>query len=89
MKSAIITRSIVVGDRKVSFTLEEPIWVGLMGIVQHDHKTLSRIVTKIDAARGGVNLSSALRIFVLDYFRAHDENRVPSQEDGPSMWRMA
>jgi predicted DNA-binding ribbon-helix-helix protein len=92
MKSATITRSIVVGGQKARFTLEEPVWAGLKEIANHDHETLSRLVAKIDAERRNSNLSSALRMFVLDYIRAHDENRIPSQDshdDGPSMWTTA
>ena len=92
MKSANITRSIVIGGHKVNFTLEEPIWVGLKEIARCDHQTLSKLVGKIDIERCRGNLSSALRTFVLDYFRTHEESRVRSQaghENGPSMWPMA
>lgn len=89
MKSAAITRSIVVNGRKASFTLEDQFWAGLKAIANHDHRTLSKLVAKIDTEHRNDNLSSALRMFVLDYFRAHEESRIPSHDDGPSMWPMA
>jgi predicted DNA-binding ribbon-helix-helix protein len=91
MKSVAVTRSIVIGGHKINFTLEEPIWAGLKEIAQCDHQTLSKLVGKIDSERHIGNLSSALRMFVLDYFRTHEGSRVPSQDghdNGPSMWPM-
>ena len=92
MKSAVIKRSIVVGGHKTSVSLEDPFWAGLKEIANHDHQTLSKLVAKIDTKRLSGNLSSSLRMFVLDYFRAHEESRIPSHDghdNGPSMWPMA
>jgi predicted DNA-binding ribbon-helix-helix protein len=92
MKSAISKRSIVVGGHKTSVSLEDPFWAGLKDIAKHDHQTLSKLVAKIDTKRRSGNLSSSLRMFVLERFRAHEESRIPSHdghEDGPSMWPMA
>lgn len=92
MKSAIFKRSIVVEGHKTSVSLEDPFWAGLKEIAQHDHQTLSNLVAKIDTNRHSGNLSSSLRMFVLEYFRTHDESRIPSHDghdDGPSMWPMA
>lgn len=92
MKSAISKRSIVVGGHKTSVSLEDPFWVGLKEIAQHDHQTLSKLVANIDTKRRSGNLSSSLRMFVLDYFRAHEEIRIPSHDghdNGPSMWPIA
>jgi predicted DNA-binding ribbon-helix-helix protein len=92
MKSAISKRSIVVGGHKTSVSLEDPFWAGLKEIAQHDHETLSKLVAEIDTKRRNGNLSSSLRMFVLDYFRTHEESRIPSHDghdDGPSMWPTA
>ena len=92
MKSAVVTRSIVVNGHKASFTLEDQLWAGLKEIADHDHRTLSKLVAKIDTKRLSGNLSSSLRMFVLEYFRAHEESQIPSHDghdDGPSMWPMA
>lgn len=92
MKRAVITRSIVVNGHKASFTLEDQFWAGLKEIANHDHWTLSKLVAKIDGKRRSGNLSSSLRMFVLDYFRTREASRIPSpdsHDDAPSMWPMA
>ena len=66
MKSLIIKRSIVIDGHKTSVSLEEPFWVGLKEIAQGQHMTLSNMVGDIDTQRRQGNLSSAIRLFVLD-----------------------
>lgn len=73
MKSLVVKRSIVIGGHKTSVSLEEPFWLGLKEIA-HDHQmTLSTMVGDIDVKRRQGNLSSAIRLFVLDSVRT----RVP------------
>jgi predicted DNA-binding ribbon-helix-helix protein len=69
MKSLVAKRSIVVGGHKTSVSLEEPFWRGLKDIAQDQHMTLSTMVGIIDTNRKQGNLSSALRLFVLDRVR--------------------
>lgn len=89
MKSAVITRSTIVNGRKTSFTLEDQFWAGLKEIANHDHRPLSKLVAKIDTERRNDSLSSALRMFVADYFSPHEESRIPGHDDGLSMWSTA
>jgi predicted DNA-binding ribbon-helix-helix protein len=69
MKSTIVKRSIVVAGHKTSVSLEDAFWIGLKEIVRERHMTLSELVAEIDAQRQLGNLSSALRLFVLDFYR--------------------
>jgi predicted DNA-binding ribbon-helix-helix protein len=68
MKSTVVKRSIVVAGHKTSVSLEDAFWNGLKEIVRERHMTLSELVTEIDAQRQLANLSSALRLFVLDFY---------------------
>jgi predicted DNA-binding ribbon-helix-helix protein len=70
MKSAIVKRSIVVAGHKTSVSLEDAFWNGLKEIVRERDMTLSELVAEIDAQRQLGNLSSAVRLFVLDFYRA-------------------
>lgn len=70
MKSAIVRRSIVVGGHKTSISLEDGFWRGLKEIARTRHLALSSLVSAIDIGRVQPNLSSAIRLFVLDYYRA-------------------
>jgi predicted DNA-binding ribbon-helix-helix protein len=71
MKSSIIKRSIVIDGHKTSVSLEDAFWNGLKDIAQTERVTLSKMVAEIDKKRQLGNLSSALRLFVLDRVRAH------------------
>jgi predicted DNA-binding ribbon-helix-helix protein len=70
MKSLVVKRSIVIGGHKTSVSLEEAFWTGLKEIAWGQDLTLSNLVATIDAERNNGNLSSAIRLFVLDYYRA-------------------
>ena len=70
MKSSVIKRSIVVAGHKTSVSLEDAFWRGLKEIAGGRNVTLSDLVAAIDAARQHGNLSSAIRLFVLDFYRS-------------------
>ena len=69
MKSPVAKRSVVVAGHKTSVSLEEAFWDGLKEISESRNKTLSGLISEIDVNRRESNLSSAIRLFVLDYFR--------------------
>jgi predicted DNA-binding ribbon-helix-helix protein len=50
-------------------SLEDAFWKGLKEIAGGRDATLSELVATIDADRQHGNLSSALRLFVLDFYR--------------------
>jgi predicted DNA-binding ribbon-helix-helix protein len=70
MKSLVIKRSIVIAGHKTSVSLEDAFWRGLKEIAIGRDKTLSDLVAEIDTGRPHNNLSSAIRLFVLDHYRA-------------------
>jgi predicted DNA-binding ribbon-helix-helix protein len=69
MKSPVVKRSIVIAGHKTSVSLEDAFWKGLKEIASGREATLSELVASIDADRQHGNLSSALRLFVLDFYR--------------------
>lgn len=70
MKSGVVKRSIVIAGHKTSVSLEDAFWKGLKEIATGREMTLSDLVAAIDTDRRHGNLSSAIRLFVLDYYRA-------------------
>jgi len=70
MKSPVVKRSIVIAGHKTSVSLEDAFWKGLKEIATGRGLTLSEMVGAIDSARAQGNLSSAVRLFVLDHYRA-------------------
>jgi predicted DNA-binding ribbon-helix-helix protein len=70
MKSPIVKRSIVLSGHKMSVSLEDAFWRGLKDIAATGRTTLSDLIGSIDADRQRGNLSSALRLFVLNHYQA-------------------
>ena len=70
MKSPILKCSIVLSGHKTSVSLEEPFWRALKDIAASRRTTLSDLITSIDHERRHGNLSSALRLFVLNHYQA-------------------
>lgn len=73
MKSPVIKRSVVIDGHKTSVSLEDPFWHDLKEIAYLQRMTLSKMVAEIDKARQHSNLSSAIRLFVLDQVRMHGD----------------
>lgn len=73
MKSAVAKRSVVVSGHKTSISLEDAFWDQLRQIARTQRLTLSKLVAEIDQSRRHGNLSSAIRLFVLEYVQ---ENRA-------------
>jgi predicted DNA-binding ribbon-helix-helix protein len=71
MKSPVVKRSIVIAGHKTSVSLEDAFWKGLKDIAIVRQITLSDLVASIDAERSHGNLSSAIRLFVLDHYRSN------------------
>jgi predicted DNA-binding ribbon-helix-helix protein len=79
MKSPVVKRSIVIAGHKTSVSLEDAFWKGLKEIANGRDMTLSDLVAAIDSERQHGNLSSAIRLYVLDFYRNqlsdHNEGR--------------
>jgi predicted DNA-binding ribbon-helix-helix protein len=97
MKSPVVKRSIVIAGHKTSVSLEDAFWKGLKEIAGGREITLSDLVAGIDTDRRQGNLSSAIRLFVLDHYRAqigeerrpHDASRdLLGVRAAPSMMRI-
>ncbi len=69
MKSPVVKRSIVIAGHKTSVSLEDAFWKGLKEIAAARNMTLSDLVATIDGSRRQGNLSSAIRLFVLDFYQ--------------------
>ena len=70
MRSPIVKRSIVIAGHRTSVSIEDAFWTALKDIAARRGVAVAELVATIDAGRQHGNLSSAVRLFVLDYFRA-------------------
>ena len=64
--AAIVKRSIAIAGHRTSVSLEEAFWRELKALAERRGRSVSALVAAIDADRKGVNLSSAIRVFVLE-----------------------
>ena len=71
MNSAIVKRSVSLGGHKTSISLEDAFWNYLKEIAESRGVSVSVIVAEIQAQDRRTNLSSAIRLFVLDHYRTH------------------
>jgi predicted DNA-binding ribbon-helix-helix protein len=69
MKSQVVKRSIIIDGHQTSVSLEDAFWSDLKEIAHRQQATLSKLVTQIDHTRQQGNLSSAIRLFVLEHIR--------------------
>jgi predicted DNA-binding ribbon-helix-helix protein len=64
--SAIVKHSLSVAGHPTSISLEQAFWDRLCAIAKRQGEPIASLVARIDADRGGANLSSAIRVFVLN-----------------------
>ncbi len=70
MGKAVSKRSITIAGHRTSISLEAPFWQALAEIAASRGMSVAALVATIDRDRpGDTNLSAALRIFALDWYR--------------------
>ena len=83
--SSVIKRSVVRNGHKSSISLEDEFWDALREIADSKQIAISALVATIDHGRTTNNLSSAIRVFVLDHFRRNDHTRTKSEPSGSAV----
>jgi predicted DNA-binding ribbon-helix-helix protein len=58
--------SLVIAGHRTSISLERTFWEALQAIARERHVSTVALVASVDAGRGEANLSSALRVFILN-----------------------
>jgi predicted DNA-binding ribbon-helix-helix protein len=67
--STITKHSIAIAGHATSISLEDAFWSSLKAIASERKLTTAALIAEVDSRRSGANLSSALRVFVLDHYR--------------------
>jgi predicted DNA-binding ribbon-helix-helix protein len=60
-----LKRSLTIAGHRTSISLEPEFWAALATAATAAHKSISALVTEIDQQRGSRNLSSAIRVWLL------------------------
>lgn len=64
---------IIAGRHNTSISLEDEFMAELENIAAKEHKTINDIVTEIDETRTNPNLSSAIRVYILNYIKQQNK----------------
>jgi predicted DNA-binding ribbon-helix-helix protein len=84
MKSLVVKRSVIIDGHKTSMSLEDDFWQGVKKIAAGRRVTIAGLVHEIDRQRQQGNLSSAVRLFVLEYYRSRVHAQRETSEPGLS-----
>jgi len=77
--SAVIKRSIARDGHRSSVSLENEFWDALRESADSKNMTVSDVVATLDRGGNRNNLSSAIRVFVLDHYRRSSEHTPAGQ----------
>ncbi len=69
MKSVSVKRTVIVAGHKTSVNLEYPFWRGLKEVAAWRDMSLTDLLNSIDSERQDEDLSSAIRLVVLNFYR--------------------
>jgi predicted DNA-binding ribbon-helix-helix protein len=69
VSAGITKRSVMIAGHRTSVSLEDPFWAALREIAAERNQSVQAMVCAIDAGRGTQNLSSAIRVYVLEAAR--------------------
>ena len=70
VEAAVAKRSLTVAGHRTSVSLEDAFWRGLGEVAAARDLAVAALVAEVDRDRGTANLSSALRVHVLDFYRS-------------------
>ena len=83
MKSRILKRSIKINGHKSSVSLEDEFWNGLQEIASRENVPLVTLVGQICHAHNSCNLSSSIRVFVVNDLRARINQQQAQSAERP------
>ena len=70
MKSHLVLGNVVVRGKRTSVRLEPVMWEALQEIVNLRGWTVNQLVTEIDRRRGEASLTSAIRVYIVEFYRS-------------------
>jgi predicted DNA-binding ribbon-helix-helix protein len=88
-KSRNTKRSVRIGRHKTSVSLEDAFWKDIQKIAAIRNAPLSDLLAAIDTGRHYGGLSSAIRLFVLEHYRAQVDARKSAERHKDEKGRSA
>ena len=77
----VIKRSLKIAGHSTSISLEEPFWRLLRHVANEQGLGLAALVETIDRERQGSNLSSAVRVHLLEWMMQRGPMTLPAGEE--------
>ncbi len=68
--STLVNKNVMVDGRRTSMRLEPEMWQALQDICRLENIKIGRICTMVNKRKGESSLTSAMRVFIISYFRA-------------------
>ena len=81
MKSLVPKHSVIIDGCKTSISLEDEFWECLRKIAEERGKTLTQLISGIDARRRTKNLSSCLRVFIVEFYKDRSDRQARISEE--------
>lgn len=83
-------RNIRLDGKRTSIRLEHVMWEALEEIALHEGKTVGELCGIIAARKIGANLTAAVRLFIIIYFRlaVRSKTKPPTQRPAPAHSKM-
>lgn len=78
-KPQAVKRSVTIAGQRKNISLEEAVWQSLKEIADYQDMTLPALVATINSERNQGKLSSAIRVFVLNFYR--DQLDIQNQSE--------
>jgi predicted DNA-binding ribbon-helix-helix protein len=69
-RSSLVPRNVVVGGRRTSIRLEKAMWDALGEILEREAISASDFATLVERGRKASTLTAAIRVHIMEYFRA-------------------
>jgi predicted DNA-binding ribbon-helix-helix protein len=69
IKSLVVKQSVRVNGQNSSVSLEGAFWNALKEIAVAQNISTNALVSKIDTERKNANLSSAIRVYIIEHYR--------------------
>lgn len=68
-RSTLVLGNVVVGGKRTSMRLEKAMWDALGEIAVEGRTNINELVTRISRARGLSTRTSAVRVFIMNFYR--------------------
>src|SRR5438270_7093115 len=78
--SSLVIRNVVVAGHRTSVRLEPVMWDALHDIARRRRMTMHDLVTDIDRERTASSLTAAIRVYIVDFYRAAAPPARPAVE---------